>query len=157
MAEKKQSLMDASIVDDMYELLAAYEVKIPTNDSIKLDDLHDSINTFEDAIEGADVHITTFRLEKMEDLEAQVLLISNELMTILTTLHTDLYLLATSDPKEVVESLTIINDRIQEIVEIVSRYQGYQRLFKVGNYCIILIIYLTSCWHLLCNSLVQPF
>jgi len=137
MAEKKQSLMDASVIDDMYELLAAYEVKIPTNDSVKLDDLHDIINTFEDSIEGADLHTATYRLEKMEDLESQVSLISDELMTILATLHTDLYLLPTSNPKEVVESLTIINDRIQEIVELVSRYQSYQRLFKVGYFYII--------------------
>jgi len=134
MAGKKQSLMDASVIDDMYELLVAYEVKIPTNDSVKLDDLHDIINTFEDSIEGANLHITTYRLEKMEDLESQVSFISDELMTILATFHTDLYLLPTSDPKEVVESLTIINDRIQEIVELVSRYQSYQILFKVGYF-----------------------
>jgi dynein heavy chain len=131
MAEKKQSLIEASIIDDMYELLAAYEVKIPTNDSVKLDDLHDIINTFEDSIEGADLHITTHKTDKMEDLDKAVSNISDELMTILGALHTDLYQNPKSNPTEVVESLTTINDRIQEIVELVSRYQGFQRLFKV--------------------------
>lgn len=131
MAEKKQSLIDASVIDDMYELLEAYEVKIPTNDSVKLDDLHDIINTFEDSIEGADLHITNLRMDKMEDLDNAVSKISDELMTILGALHTDLYQNPKSDPIEVVENLTTINDRIQEIVELVTRYQGYQRLFKV--------------------------
>ena len=133
MDEKKQSLINASIIDDMYELLEAYEVKIPTNDSVKLDDLHEIINTFEDSIEGADLHITTYRMDKMEDLNKAVSNLSDELMTILGALHTDLYQNPTSDPTEVVESLSTINERIQEIVELVARYQGYQRLFKVKH------------------------
>lgn len=140
MAEKKQSLVEASIIDDMYELLAAYEVKIPTNDSVKLDDLHEIVNTFEDSIEGADLHIQEQKLDKMEDLNTEISKISDELMTILGVLHTDLYLSPASAPTTVVESLTEINERILSIVELVACYQGYQRLFKVTYTHIQLII-----------------
>lgn len=131
MAEKKQALADASVIDDMYSLLAAYEVKIPTNDQVKLDDLHEIVMKYEDSIEGADIHIDKHRAAEKEDLENQVTLISEELMTILGVLVTGKYLDPVSDPAEIVADLTTINERIQEIVEIVDRYKGYQRLFKV--------------------------
>jgi hypothetical protein len=67
----------------------------------------------------------------MADLDKQVNLISEELMTILGTLHSGKFLIPESDPAEVVADLTKINERIQEIVETVDRYKGYQKLFQV--------------------------
>jgi dynein heavy chain len=136
MEGKKQSLQDASVIDDMYSLLAAYEVKIPTNDQVKLDDLHEVVGKYEDSIEAADFFIERHKNAQMADLDKQVNLISEELMTILGTLHSGKFLIPESDPTEVVADLTKINERIQEIVETVDRYKGYQKLFQV--YYIIL-------------------
>ncbi len=131
MEGKKQTLQDASIIDDMYSLLAAYEVKIPTNDQVKLDDLHEVVGKYEDSIEAADLFIERHKNAQMADLDKQVNLISEELMTILGTLHSGKFLIPESDPAEVVADLTKINERIQEIVETVDRYKGYQKLFQV--------------------------
>ena len=131
MIEKKQALQDASTIDDMYSLLAAYEVKIPTNDQVKLDDLHELVVKYEDSIEGADIFIEKSKFEQMAELEKQCTLISEELMVILGVLHSNKYLNPESDPVEVVADLTRINDHIQEIVETVNRYKGYQKLFQV--------------------------
>jgi dynein heavy chain len=131
MEGKKQTLQDASVIDDMYSLLAAYEVKIPTNDQVKLDDLHEVVGKYEDSIEAADFFIERHKNAQMADLDKQVNLISEELMTILGTLHSGKFLIPESDPAEVVADLTKINERIQEIVETVDRYKGYQKLFQV--------------------------
>ena len=42
MEEKKQVLGQAALVDDMYDMLAAYEQKVPMGDQVKHDDLREA-------------------------------------------------------------------------------------------------------------------
>ncbi|CAM6082178.1 unnamed protein product [Calypogeia fissa] len=116
----------------MYELLHAYEVKIPTQDQVKLDDLHDVVMKYEDSLEAAYSHIQEFREPMMEDLDHKVTAISEELLNILGTLHSGKFLMPESDPGDVVVDLTAINSRLTEFREKTELYKGYQRLFQMA-------------------------
>ena len=71
----------------MYSLLSAYEVKIPTDDQIKLDDLHDAVLKYGDSIEAADSFIEENKSSVMVELDRQVTSINEELINILGLLH----------------------------------------------------------------------
>ncbi|KAL2622255.1 hypothetical protein R1flu_002460 [Riccia fluitans] len=132
MEGKKAALLDASVLDDMYELLHAYEVKIPTQDQVKLDDLHDVVMTYEDSLESAYAHIQENKAAMMDDLDKNVTAISEELLNILGTLHSGKYLQPESDPVEIVTDLEAINERLVEIRQTAEVYRGYQSLFQMA-------------------------
>lgn len=135
MEGKKAALQDAGVVDDMYELLHAYDVKIPTQDQVKLDDLHDVVMKYEDSLEAAYTHIQEFRDAMMEDLDHKVTAMSEELLSILGTLHSGKFLMPESDPKDVVEDLMALNSKLTEIREKTELYKCYQKLFQVTLHC----------------------
>ncbi|KAL3689708.1 hypothetical protein R1sor_016017 [Riccia sorocarpa] len=132
MEGKKAALLDASVVDDMYELLQAYEVKVPTQDQVKLDDLHDVVMTYEDSLEAAYAHMQENKATMMDDLDKKVTALSEELLNILGTLHSGKYLQPESDPVEIVTDLEAINKRLVEIRETAEVYKGYQSLFQMA-------------------------
>ncbi|KAI5062354.1 hypothetical protein GOP47_0022893 [Adiantum capillus-veneris] len=132
MEKRKAVLAEASVVDEMYSLLSAYEVKIPTDDQIKLDDLHEAVQKYGDSIEAADFYIEEKKGSMKADLDRQVNTINEELINILGILHSGKYLMPESDPKEIVAELLLISDRISEIRARLETCRGYQKLFQMA-------------------------
>jgi dynein heavy chain len=131
MEKRKAILAEAMVVDEMYSLLSAYEVKIPTDDQIKLDDLHDAVLNYGDSIEAADTFIEENKSSIMVELDRQVTSINEELINMLGLLHSGKYLIPESDPEEIVTDLLSINERITQIRTRLESYARYQRLFQV--------------------------
>ena len=139
MEKRKAVLAEASVVDEMYSLLSAYEVKIPTDDQIKLDDLHDAVLKYGDSIEAADSFIEENKSSIMVELDRQVTSINEELINILGLLHSGKYLIPESDPEEIVPDLLSINERITEIRTRLESFARYQRLFQVKPICLLYV------------------
>lgn len=131
MDKKKVSLAEAAVVDDMYDLLGAYEVKIPPNDQVKLDDLHECVILYGDSMEQADLFIEERKPAMKQDLDTKVTALSEELLTILGTLHSGKFLVPESHHVEVVADLEKIKTRISEIRALTETYKSYQKLFNV--------------------------
>ena len=130
MEKRKAVLAEASVVDEMYSLLSAYEVKIPTDEQIKLDDLHDAVLKYGDSIEAADSFIEENKSSVMLELDRQVTSINEELINILGLLHSGKYLILVSD-------LLSRNERITEIRTRLESFARYQRLFQVKPICLL--------------------
>ncbi|MCO5581018.1 hypothetical protein L7F22_034894 [Adiantum nelumboides] len=132
MEKRKAVLAEASVVDEMYSLLSAYEVKIPTDDQIKLDDLHEAVQKYGDSIEAADFYIEEKKDLMKAELDRQVNTINEELINTLGMLHSGKYLMPESDPKEIVAELLLISDRISEIRARLETCRAYQKLFQMA-------------------------
>eukprot|EP01018_Ginkgo_biloba_P022956 Gb_30436 [translate_table: standard] len=136
MEKRKSLLSEVSTVDEMYSLLSAYEVKVPTDDEIKNDDLHDSVQCYGDSIESADLFIEENKNSMMGDLDKQVNTLNEELIEMLGALHSGRFLMPESDPAEIVAELEQINSRILEIQARLEVFRSYQKLFQVRIGCI---------------------
>eukprot|EP01018_Ginkgo_biloba_P023461 Gb_06279 [translate_table: standard] len=94
-----------STVDEMYSLLPASEVKVPTDDKIKNDDLHDSVQCYGDSIESIDLFVKENKNSMMGELDKQVNTLNEELIEILGALHSRRLLTPESNPREIVGEL----------------------------------------------------
>eukprot|EP00899_Mesostigma_viride_P020786 jgi/Mesvir1/28709/Mv19680-RA.1 len=128
-AKKRMAMLDASIVDDMYEQLGAYEVKVPTADQVKLDDMHESVQLYLSALEKADEYIDDRKQSMMATLEKQIQQQNEELLAVLGSLHSGAYVEPDSDCEAVVADLFTLTEHIQLSVERSKTWQEYQRLF----------------------------
>ncbi|KAJ7552701.1 hypothetical protein O6H91_06G065600 [Diphasiastrum complanatum] len=132
MEKKKSVLAEAALVDEMYSLLAAYQVKVPTDDQIKYDDLHEAVRDYGEAIVTANFFIEENKSAMMMNLDMKINTLNEELLSLLGVLHSEKFLMPESDSGDIVAELELIYARILEIRDKLDVYRGYQKLFQMA-------------------------
>lgn len=84
---KKAVLAAAQQVDDMYDMLAAYDQKVPTKDSVQHDDLRDSTQQFVAELTTGKEFIADHKANQVENLVASVNSVNDEVLTLMSSLH----------------------------------------------------------------------
>ena len=95
----------AQQVNEMYELLDVYEVKIAAQDAVKKDDLKEARDTFAAKMADADVAVEQRMPQMTVSLERSIDKLNEDLMSIFTTLHTGEFVDPACDPEAVLERL----------------------------------------------------
>jgi hypothetical protein len=95
----------AQQVNEMYELLDVYEVKIAAQDAVKKDDLKEARDTFAAKMADADVAVEQRMPQMTVSLERSIDKLNEDLMSIFTTLHTGEFVDPACDPEVVLERL----------------------------------------------------
>lgn len=91
-AEKKPVIHKASQVDDMYEMLAIYEQKVPTADQVKHDDLKEALTKYVEELRVGKEFLADHKAAQIDTLQTEINDINEELMSTFRTLNSGVLL-----------------------------------------------------------------
>ncbi|KAJ9534885.1 hypothetical protein QJQ45_029552, partial [Haematococcus lacustris] len=127
---KKAVLAAASQVDDMYDMLSAYEQKVPTGDQVKHDDLREAANQFVQELSAGKEFIADNKHAQQDTLAENIKALNEELVTLSFSLTQGDYINADADPEQVVADLDGVMTHIEELKAASETYKEYEALFE---------------------------
>ncbi|KAG1661620.1 hypothetical protein FOA52_002850, partial [Chlamydomonas sp. UWO 241] len=129
--EKREVVGAAAVVDDMYDMLAAYEQKVPTSDQVKHDDLREAASRFTDELSNGKIFLADFKSTQQETLKANATALNEELASITASLLEGDYIDPDAEPETVVEDLEQVLAHVRELGGTAEQYKEYQKLFEL--------------------------
>eukprot|EP00798_Chlamydomonas_sp_ICE-L_P012761 gene12761-16012_t len=117
----------------MYDMLAAYEQKSPTQDQVKHDDLREVLAVFIQELSLGKEFIADHKDNSMDTLKRNVEELKEELMAITSSCSMGDYVDPDADPEVVVTDMEAMLERVKELNKACETYQGYQRLFELDE------------------------
>lgn len=118
----------------MYRLLNSVEVRVTAAEHVKLDDLHSIHGKVVEALSNADSDCASRMPVMSQALDKSVAVVNEELLNMLTSLHTGIYDNAESSTKNVLRELTICSENVDAMQEKILIYTRYQVIFKISPY-----------------------
>lgn len=136
MKEDEKSIFKAtSQVDQMYNLLQQYEVKVPSEDLVLHEDLHDRQQEYRKEIEGAQVYRESKMPEMVTAVEGNLNKLQDQLVGVINKLDDSIFNNAESfgDYERVLDELAQLGTRLENADNLSKTYGGYQKLFNVSQ------------------------
>ncbi|KAK3272243.1 hypothetical protein CYMTET_19451 [Cymbomonas tetramitiformis] len=130
-AMKKDFLTEAGVVDEMYDMLNEYEMKIAVPDQVQLDDLHESVNQLSESLVEAELFIEQRRGAMMAALDKSIQDLNESLLAVHSELHSGVYVQADADANMVLENISKVKKSVEEMSANAAIYKQYQTLFKL--------------------------
>jgi hypothetical protein len=121
-------------VDEMYRLLNSIEVRVTAAEHVKLDDLHSVHGKVVETLSNADSDCASRMPVMSQALDKSVAALNDELLNMLTSLHTGVYDNPESSTKVVLRELSICSENIDAVEEKTKLYSRYQIAFKISPY-----------------------
>jgi hypothetical protein len=118
----------------MYRLLNTVDVRVTAAEHVKLDDLHSLHGKVVEALLNADSDCASRMPVMSQALDKSVAAVNDELLNMLTSLHTGIYDNPESNTKNVLRELAICNENIDGMQEKINLYTRYQLTFKISPY-----------------------
>ncbi|KXZ55711.1 DHC8 protein [Gonium pectorale] len=128
---KKAVLAAAAQVDDMYDMLAAYEQKVPTTDAVKHDDLREAAGTFVTELTTGKEFMADHKVTQMESLAANIARTHEELAGIMASLNKGDYINPDADAEGVLADLEAVLSQLRDLSTACDTYKEYQTLFEL--------------------------
>eukprot|EP00762_Andalucia_godoyi_P000667 ANDGO_05392.mRNA.1 hypothetical protein GUITHDRAFT_84409 len=123
----------AGDVDKMYELLALFDVKIPTEDQVKHDDLQTVQHDFQTALQGAQDHQQQSMSAMAVTMDKTIEAINEELLSMVSQLRSGDYVDPMADPVHVLERLSTVKATVDALKEKTLQLTSYQKLFNLAT------------------------
>ena len=118
-------------VNEMYDLLDAYEVKVPAADAVKKDDLKEAREALWGRAEEAE-GATGGKMEQMtKTLEQSIQNLNEDVVSITESLTEGEYIDPTCDPKLVLEKLQAVQEQMDSYAEKAEDFRQMQATFKM--------------------------
>ncbi|KAJ1639268.1 dynein heavy chain, N-terminal region 2-domain-containing protein [Pavlovales sp. CCMP2436] len=119
----------------MYDLLEEYfsNLKIPTADEVKRDDLEDAKKHFNEVFEAAVAAVDDKKPKWIDSLEKSIATLSDDLLSILASLYSGDFMDPEIDPKVVLEKLEQVREELETISEKAETFAEWQRTFRIGD------------------------
>ena len=131
-AENRAAQVEAAtVVDEMYDLLKAYDVKVPTKDQVVTDDLAEAVAAYSGNMENAHTYVEGRKQSMMTALDQNITDTNDALLAILGNLHSGVVVEPTNDPGKMVGELANIQAQIDELAEKTAQFQSYQKTFNM--------------------------
>lgn len=125
---KKSLIQKCNQVDDMYEMLAIYEQKVPTADQVKHDDLKEALNNFVEELRLGKEFLADHKVSQIDALQAEINEVNEELMATLRLLHSGMFTDSASSPEEASGELKSILTKIEGIKSVSETYKEFQQV-----------------------------
>jgi dynein heavy chain, axonemal len=117
-------------VNEMYDLLEMYEVKVPAADAVKKDDLKEARDKLTEQTGSADGAVGEKMEQMVATLNKSIANLNEDLVSIMASLSTGDYVDPTVDPKVVLERLHATKEQMAAIAEKAEGYKAMQETFK---------------------------
>ena len=124
----------SAAVDEMYRVMNSIEVRVSAAEHVKLDDLHSVHGKVVETLSNADSDCASRMPVMSQALDKSVAALNDELLNMLTSLHTGIYDNPESSTKVVLRELSICNENIDAVQEKTKLYARYQMAFKISPY-----------------------
>ena len=121
------------MVDDMFNMLVNYDMKIPASDQVKLDDLNQARSGFTESMELAGEFVEAHKAEMMKSLKVGVTDLEEALFKIQTSLNDGVYVQADAEPGDVLDELAKVRKALDEHGACCALYKKYQALFGIPS------------------------
>ena len=124
------------MVENMYQLLSAYDVEVPSEDSVQLDDLRGYQHSYQENVEAAQ----SFKSERMPEMTAQLDMkiagLNERLVAITAELQAGEYVNDAhfDDPTPVLDELQHVKQQLDVIDQHCKQYSSQQQLFGITVY-----------------------
>ncbi|KAG2451278.1 hypothetical protein HYH02_003884 [Chlamydomonas schloesseri] len=128
---KKAVLASVAQVDDMYDMLAAYEQKVPYQDAVKHDDLRESATTFVTELTTGKEFMADHKEGQMESLATNIARTHEELAAINASLNKGDYVNPDADAESVLADLESVLSQLRDLSTACDTYKEYQMLFEL--------------------------
>ena len=128
---KRQMLQEAQVVDEMYDMLSTYEMKVPMKDQVGLDDLHEAVNDFTIALVESTDYIDDRKANMVSTLDKNIVEVNESLLSLLAELHSGVYIQPESDAKKVLDQVAVITSKIKALTSQTQTCRKYQALFEL--------------------------
>ena len=119
------------VVEEMYDMLVTYEMKIPAGDQVKLDDLNEAVSALTDSMTRAAEYIDSRKAEMMAAMARGITELDESLLAIQAELNSGVFVDAGSVAGQVLDELNKIKKRIDGLQEKGDLFRKYQALFKM--------------------------
>jgi len=130
--QQREAIVEKENVDEMYDILSFYSVKVPTQDEVKLDSLTESVQTYFEGMEAAKEYIEERQQNMISTLIKGLATLNDDLMQTQVNLHTaPSFVEPDMDPPTVVEELESVQESIAKMRTQGETFQRYQQLFKL--------------------------
>ena len=130
-ASKAEYSAEHAMVDDMFNMLVNYDMKIPASDQVKLDDLNQARSGFTESMELAGEFVEAHKAEMMKSLKVGVTDLEEALFKIQTSLNDGVYVQADAEPGDVLDELAKVRKALDEHGACCALYKKYQALFGI--------------------------
>eukprot|EP00201_Polytomella_parva_P020499 CAMPEP_0175042260 /NCGR_PEP_ID=MMETSP0052_2-20121109/2450_1 /TAXON_ID=51329 ORGANISM="Polytomella parva, Strain SAG 63-3" /NCGR_SAMPLE_ID=MMETSP0052_2 /ASSEMBLY_ACC=CAM_ASM_000194 /LENGTH=3805 /DNA_ID=CAMNT_0016305023 /DNA_START=33 /DNA_END=11446 /DNA_ORIENTATION=+ len=130
---KKTVLAAAAQVDDMYDMLTAYEQKVPTADAVKHDDLREAAVTFVSELTIGKEFVADHKAHQMEQLSTNISNVNEELSNIIVSLQQGDYVNPDADADAVLADVESLLHHLRELNTACETYKEYQDLFELDQ------------------------
>ena len=131
MKTRKQILAESNMIDDMYDMLNLYEMKIPMKDQVALDDLHENVSSFKTALDDVAEFIDENKANNITTLNDEIVELNEYLLAMLAELHGGSYIDPESEPEAVLKDLAEVAAAIEERSLRAETFRHYQMLFQM--------------------------
>jgi dynein heavy chain len=136
LADEKTLFKHTGMVENMYQLLSAYDVEVPSEDSVQLDDLRGYQHSYQENVEAAQ----SFKSERMPEMTAQLDMkiagLNERLVAITAELQAGEYVNDAhfDDPTPVLDELQHVKQQLDVIDQHCKQYSSQQQLFGITVY-----------------------
>lgn len=124
---------ESKLVDDMYDMLAEYDAKVPEQDRLLVDDLKEMITSFNKAFEESTAFVEEQKEGMIETLEKDIGKLFDRLQSILSDLRSGTFDQKDGDSAEMVERLEELSKSYGEIQDLSAKYAHYQDIMQLGQ------------------------
>jgi hypothetical protein len=134
MREDEKSLYKAtSQVDQMYNLLQQYEVKIPSEDLVLHEDLHERQQEYRHEIEFAQSYRDMKMPEMITAVDSNLIKLQDNINVMVSKLEDPMFNEMDNyfDSEKVLEELVAVGSRLENADQLAKTYGSYQKLFNV--------------------------
>lgn len=131
--EEKALYKKTSQVDQLYNLLRQYEVKVPSEDLVLHEDLHDRQQEYRREIDVAQSYRDSKIPEMVVSVEGNILKLQDQIASTIAKLDDPIFIDCDyfDEPEKMLEELAQVGQRLENADQLSKTYASYQKLFNV--------------------------
>ena len=129
--EEKNLYKTTSQVDQLYNLLQQNDVKVPSEDLVLHEDLHDRQSEYRTEIEVAQQYRDTKLSEMVSSVDTNIIKLSDQVTAAVSRLEDEVFTGTEyfKEAEKVLEELTQLGQRLDNAEQLAATYASYQKLF----------------------------
>lgn len=120
-------------VDQLYNLLRQYEVKVPSEDLVLHEDLHERQQEYRREIEIAQAYRDSKVSEMVVAVEGNIMKLQDQIAGMIAKLDDPIFIDCDyfDEPEKMIEELNQVGQRLENADQMSKNYASYQKLFNV--------------------------
>ncbi|CAN0541854.1 unnamed protein product, partial [Ectocarpus sp. 12 AP-2014] len=135
-SQEKAITRNAQVVEQMYALLAQYDVKAPSEDMVQVDDLRTIQAQYQESMESARDEKEKRMPDMVRDLDTNIARLNDQLVQLGASLDEGVFVDAAcfGNPGLVLTELDRVKQRLAAVDTLAKQYSAYQALFGITVY-----------------------